>query len=285
MIASFLSGSTTAHHAVLNKAISAGKNPGLFAAPTIEVIDGQLQIGPNSGLFEVGVVYEETSTSIVDAGTFGSAAVVKTIAWQIDEQLFSQPELIVIDGMSSVGFSKLHVVLGWIFYPGGGLTLTNEMVVAAPIAVDARIIRLKSSNEVSSDLISLVDPAMVSSSYADLWTRIASTTSVTRTWRYAIEANCDASPIGCISIDASLSAQASLRTYIKRFGKTEELVVDGSINGQVEKSTWLIPLLRHKVKPWERFMVYFDFILGVGSSAEIGSIKLTNETIATLQKR
>lgn len=285
MEASFLIGNVDAHATTLNKAISAGKLIGLVSAPWLQIIDGQLQVGPSSGVFGAGVFYNETATSIVDTGSFGNSAAVKTIVCQLDAQLHANPEIQVVDGALDASSSDYQVVLGWIFYPGGGLTLTTEMLVAAPIANNARIVASERSHglfKYLSDVIS--SSAEASVSYSDMWTTLSSTTSTTRTWRYELEVECDKDPVNCIRLDVGLSSQAFVRTYVKRPGSEAVLVVDGSLNGKLDSASWKIPLLRHRIQPWERFTLMFDFVLQAGASATIGSIRATNEIVTSLTK-
>ena len=285
MIASFLIGSVDAHATSLNKAISAGKRTGLVSAPWLQIIDEQLQVGPSSGVFGAGVYYNEAATSLVDAGSFGNSAVVKTIVCQLDAQLHANPEIQVVDGAVDVGSSDYQVVLGWIFYPGGGLTLTTEMLVAAPVASDSRIVAGERSYGLFKYLANAVgSSAEASVSYNDMWTTLSSTTSTTRTWRYELEVECDKDPINCIRLDIGLSSQAFVRPYVKRPGSEAVLVVDGVLGGKLDAASWKIPLLRHRIQPWERFTLWFDFVLQAGSKATIGSIRATNEIVTSLTK-
>jgi hypothetical protein len=285
MEASFLVGNVDAHATTLNRAIAAGKRIGLVSAPWLQITDGQLQVGANSGIFGAGVFYSEANTVASSLGDFGNAATVKTIVWQLDSQLYAQPSLQIIDGALEIGADDFRVVLGWIFYPGGGLTLTTEMLVAAPVASDSRIIASARSRGLFQSLQNAIgSSAEASISYNDMWTTIASTTSTTRTWRYELEVECDRDPVSCIRIDVGLSSQAFLRSYVKRPGENIVSVVDGSLNGSLAAGTWKIPLLRHRITAWERFTLAFDVILQAGASAQLGSIRATNEMVTSPAK-
>lgn len=284
MIASFLNGATQAHYALLNATISAGKLSGLMTTPTIEIDGSSLKVGACSGLFGCGVFFQEDNTTSVSVTGLGQNTTTKTIAWEIDPQLYVQPQLVVLDSMKVPNYDPYHVVVAWIFYPGSNLTLTNGMIVGAPNASVSRILQFFGASEVNSKLLAHTT-GTATAVLLEGWTSLISTTSIMTTWRTEFEVQSDDSPINCINVDVQLSSQALARLYFKRYGQSEVLVIDGTLSGPSDPNTWQIPLLRHRVQPWERFSIYLDITLGVGASAKIGSLAATNETIVSPQIR
>jgi hypothetical protein len=197
-----------------------------------------------------------------------------------------QPQLVVLDSTKVPNYDPYHVVVAWIFYPGSNLTLTNGMIVGAPNASVSRTLQFFGASAVNSKLLaSIAGTATASAILSEGWTSFTSTTSITTTWRTEFEVQSDESPINCINLDVQLSSQAIARLYFKRYGQSEVLVIDGTLSGPSDPNTWQIPLLRHRVQPWERFSIYLDITLGVGASAKLGSLAATNETIMSPQIR
>lgn len=285
MIASFLDGATQAHHALLNATISAGKLSGLFNSPSVELEGTRVDIGPCSGLFGCGVFFKEDNISNVVVTGLGQDSTVKTIAWEIDPQLYAQPSLVVLDGNKQPNWDPYHVVVAWVFYPGGNLTLTNGMLVGVPSASVPRNMGFFSGSDVFKKLSDSAAGPDASLSFSEGWTSISNASSIVRTWRVEYELQSDSAPISCISFDAQLSSQTAVRLYFKRYGQPEVLVIDGTLTGPFNSATWQVPLLRHRVQPWERFSIYMDVTIGVGASSKFGALVASNESIVSPQTR
>lgn len=295
MNASFLSGATLAHFSIFNSAISAGKIPGVYVVPTLSVNGGAIEVGPNSGLFGCGVFYEEDTTDLLTItalqnsqsnATLGTAAAVYTIAWEIDEGLYASPSLVLLNGQLNVNYDPFHVVLGWLFYPGGNLTLSNGMLVQAPVASVPRVLQFFPGSAIYSKLqTAALATSGLQLSFANGFTSLTSSLTITQSWQIELELQSDSSPVTCVNYDVVLSSQAFVALSFVQYNVPAAAIASGTLSGPQNQITWQTPLTQSLVQPWERFSVYLTISLSPGSSAQLGSFSATNENIVAAAAR